>query len=91
MITEALPVITGELSLIQDTIIGELTSLYHIEADLSILPTEFYDGDYVVIPKMEQQKLTTKDKTMRDDVTVEEIPVYRTENISGGYTVIIGG
>lgn len=91
MITDIMPVITGELSSIQDTIIGELTSLYYIEAELTMLSTEYYEGDYVVIPKMEQQKLATKDKTIRDDVTVEEIPVYQTENISGGFTVIIGG
>ena len=90
MITEALPVITGELSLIQDTIIGELTSLYHIEADLSILPTEFYDGDYVVIPKFAEQVLPTKNKTMQDDMVVKEIPTAEVSNPAGGLTLTIG-
>lgn len=50
-----------------------------------------YQGDYEVIPDFTEQVLSTKDKTMNDDVTVMPIPVSRTTNASGGNTVYIGG
>lgn len=48
-----------------------------------------YDGDYVVTPKVTEQMLATKDKRMIDDVTVLEIPFYKTINVAGGDTVFI--
>lgn len=48
-----------------------------------------YEGEYIVTPRTTQQSLETKHKTMRDDVTVLEIPYYQTSNEAGGYTVII--
>lgn len=50
-----------------------------------------YDGTYVVEPSFAQQILETKNKVMRDDVTVNAIEVARTSNPSGGTTVYIGG
>ena len=50
-----------------------------------------YIGEYDVIPKFETQTLSTKNKNMVADVTVEEIPVEKVGNPSGGYTVTIGG
>lgn len=52
---------------------------------------EPYTGSYDVTPKIYEQKLTTKNKTMQDDVTVKSIPYYETSNLSNGTTVIIGG
>lgn len=49
-----------------------------------------YDGPYEVTPRFETQTLETRAKQMRDDVTVNEIPVVRTVNIHGGQTVVIG-
>ena len=49
-----------------------------------------YQGNYTVTPKVTSQKLQTKDKLMKDDVVVLEIPYYETSNISGK-TVYIGG
>ena len=51
----------------------------------------YYEGDYDIIPAVDEQVLSTKEKTMRDDLVIQEIPVYKTTNTSGGYTVIIGG
>lgn len=51
---------------------------------------EQYNGDYVVIPRVYQQVLETKDKVMLDDVTVEVIPFHKVINLSDGYTVTIG-
>ena len=50
-----------------------------------------YDGEYVVIPTFKTKTLETKRKLMKDNVTVEKIPVFKTENLGGGYTVVIGG
>ncbi len=48
-----------------------------------------YLGPYEVIPRLSEQVLQTTDKLMRNDVTVEGIPTYRTSNLGGGYTVVI--
>lgn len=51
---------------------------------------DVYTGDYDVIPRVYQQILETKDKVMNDDVTVEEIPIAKVLNLSGGLTATIG-
>ena len=56
----------------------------HLEGDI-------YDGPYDVTPDFDEQTLETALKTMRDDVTVEAIPVHRTDNPAGGRTIFIGG
>lgn len=56
----------------------------------SALPQiEWYEGPYVVTPRVSEQSLPTATKGMREDVTVEAIPYYETANPSGT-TVIIG-
>ena len=57
----------------------------------SRISSEEYEGEYNVIPKFVLQLLETKNLLMKDNVTVEEISVFKTENIGGGYTVVIGG
>lgn len=52
---------------------------------------ETYKGLYDIIPNFALQTLETFNKLMTDDVRVHEIPVYKTENVGGGYTVVIGG
>lgn len=49
-----------------------------------------YDGEYEVTPRLEEQILPTKDKSMIDDVTVDPIGVLRVSNPSGGLTCTIG-
>ena len=49
-----------------------------------------YEGDYIVTPKVDQQKLDTKGTIMRDDVIIEEIPYAEVSNNSGGKTASIG-
>lgn len=53
-------------------------------------PPDYYEGEYEIIPKTVEQKLDTKQKTMREDVTVAEIPVHEFSNDSGT-TIVIGG
>lgn len=44
----------------------------------------YYDGDYEVTPRAhEAVTLATEGKTMRDDVTVFQVPYYVTSNVSG--------
>lgn len=50
---------------------------------------DWYNGAYEVTPKRVDQVLPTKDKTMRENVTVFEIPYYKTANQYGN-TYVIG-
>lgn len=52
---------------------------------------EPYDGPYTVTPDFETQELATKDKLLKDNVTVDPIAVARVENPAGGKTIFIGG
>lgn len=51
---------------------------------------EDYEGAYEVIPKTTPQTLETKDKILRDNVTVFAIPYAEVSNPSDGKTAIIG-
>lgn len=57
---------------------------------MPVYPTP-YEGEYTVVPTFSEQVLETAGKSMRNDVTVEEIPVHRVSNPAGGVTVSIGG
>lgn len=50
-----------------------------------------YEGAYIITPKLEAQTMATKNKMMKDNVTIEKIPVSIVSNSAGGNTVIIGG
>lgn len=52
---------------------------------------KYYEGSYVVEPDIIPQSLPTRDKIMREDVSISEIPVYEVSNSSGGVTATIGG
>ena len=52
---------------------------------------EPYDGPYPVTPDFETQELATKDRLLKDNVTVDPIAVARVENPAGGKTIYIGG
>lgn len=58
--------------------------------EVRVMPS-VYDGDYEVTPKFQSQVLSTKGKSLVDDVSVKAISVSRTSNPSGGTTVYIGG
>lgn len=49
-----------------------------------------YEGSYNVTPKVSEQVLETKNKSLLDDITVFEIPYASVSNPSGGQTVTIG-
>lgn len=47
-----------------------------------------YDGEYIIIPKVEEQILDTKNKITRENIEVKEIPYLETSN-EYGYTITI--
>ena len=61
-----------------------------VEVSYTALSGEWYDGSYVVTPRLNEQTLPTQFQLMRDDVTVHKIPVTNTSNPYGGQTVVIG-
>lgn len=94
----------GQLFSINGIIRGSLTNILSISSSLSKIENisgqlsmkgtdpdvEYYEGIYSVTPLADEQIiLETKNKNMRDNITVLEIPYYVTSNQSDGYTVII--
>lgn len=57
---------------------------------VTVYQNDFYEGEYTIIPSIEEQSMNTKDKLLKENVTIEAIPYYETSNVSGK-TVIIGG
>lgn len=49
-----------------------------------------YEGEYTIIPSVEEQTMQTKNKTMTNDVTIMAIPYAEVSNSTGGKTVTIG-
>lgn len=49
-----------------------------------------YEGSYEITPRVVEQMLETKDKSMVDDVTVNAIPYVEVSNVGGGFTATIG-
>ena len=74
----------------------EIGSVAGIEAELgavqvSVMGGTPYDGPYAVTPATyREQVLATKNKSMRENVTVGKIPVYEVSNVTGGLTLTIG-
>lgn len=52
---------------------------------------DWYDGEYVITPKIDEQLFITKNKTMKEDLVCNAIPYVEVSNPYGGYTVNIGG
>lgn len=50
----------------------------------------WYLGEYEADPRKVEQTLETKNKSMREDVTVHPIFYAETSNPSGGLTAVIG-
>lgn len=59
-----------------------------IEDVLAAIPV--YDGTYEITPKVDGQTINTKQKYMKNDVSIKEIPYFETGNEAGGETVYIG-
>lgn len=73
---------------------GSLALVPEITGQVNIAQSEpwpVYEGSYTATPSPEAQSLPTAGRRMEQDVTVEKIPVYITENTAHGNTVYIGG
>jgi len=82
---------------------SDVQRVMYLDVELNESPTEleitfdataggrlpYYDGRYVVNPRKVPQDLETKNKSMRDDVTVNAINYSETAN-PYGETVVIG-
>lgn len=56
----------------------------------AVTSVPYYDGEYVVTPRAWNETiLPTKEKQMRDDVTVLRVPYYETHNDKDGMTAYI--
>lgn len=85
-------IITGNITLDIAVISGAITSeVPSITGSVATIEYDKYEGDYTFTPNFDGVILPTKDKVSTQDITVEKIPVYKTENVSGGNTVVIGG
>ena len=82
--------LTGKIGS-EGTLSGSIVSEGALSGSLS-MPVGYkdYTGPYEVTPKVESQSLSTADKHMVHDVTIEPIPYYEVSN-QNGKTIIIGG
>ena len=77
-------ILSGKVSISE----ASLSGVVSIPAAIAV---PFYEGEYVVTPKVESDSvLSTNGKQMRQDVTVLKIPQFEVSNESGGKTLIIG-
>lgn len=56
-----------------------------------VADVETYDGDYTIIPTFDEQRMSTENKLMIDDMTILSIPYSEVSNPEGGLTINIGG
>lgn len=88
-----IPILKGKISP-EGKLAGRLSPLDTLKGALSYGMTdsyEHYEGQYTVTPSSSSDIiLETADKVMDGNVTVREIPFYKTTNLSDGYTVYIG-
>ena len=81
--------ITGVLS-VPATIKGNISTSASFIGAISVPVYPVYDGECNVVPKPnEAQTLETKNKIVKQDITVKEIPYYEVSNTLGK-TVYIG-
>lgn len=76
-----------------NTLVGKVTNAEFLKGNIFIplsVKSATYDGDYEIIPKVNAQTIETKNKKMKENLTVLAIPYYETSNPTGK-TVYIGG
>ena len=85
----------------ENTLKGKINDLEHLKGKIfsnnsitvnignASISKPNYDGDYTVIPSINEQTLETKNKVMLDNLNIKEIPYFQTSNEYGD-TIYIG-
>lgn len=71
-------------------------SVFQVEFDTAVEIKEYtgvdvYDGEYTLTPETTDQVLLTKEKLLKENVTIKAVQKQIVENPSGGQTITIGG
>ena len=71
-------------------------SVFQVEFDTAVEIKEYtgvdvYDGEYTLTPETTDQVLLTKEKLLKENVTIKAVLKQIVENPAGGQTVTIGG
>lgn len=66
-----------------DFTIEEAMELEFDIGEITVIDADPYEGEYTVVPNVYAQVLPTKNKVMRRDVTVTEIPYQEVSNEYG--------
>ena len=71
-------------------------SVFQVEFDTAVEIKEYtgvdvYDGEYTLTPETTDQVLLTKEKLLKENVTIKAVQKQIVENSAGGQTVTIGG
>lgn len=79
-------VLAGAISSEEKTLAGVVPGTLELQY---VIDAPEYDGTYDVTPTVDGETLETAGKFMRDDVTVNAIPIFSVGNAAGGSTVYI--
>lgn len=71
-------------------------SVFQVEFDTAVEIKEYtgvdvYDGEYTLTPETTDQVLLTKEKLLKENVTIKAVSKQIVDNPAGGQTVTIGG
>lgn len=71
-------------------------SVFQVEFDTAVEIKEYtgvdvYDDEYTLTPETTDQVLLTKEKLLKENVTIKAVQKQIVENPSGGQTITIGG
>lgn len=71
-------------------------SVFQVEFDTALeikesTEADVYVGEYTLTPETKDQVLLTKEKLLKENVTVKAVPKQIVDNPAGGQTVTIGG
>lgn len=74
---------------------GTLSEISGLDGKLTIsgienISADYYTGAYTVRPELDEQSLNVKNKTMKNNITIEKIPIYAVSNEQEGTTIVIG-
>ena len=74
----------------------DTASVFQVEFDTAVeikecTGVDVYDGEYTLTPETTDQVLLTKEKLLKENVTIKAVQKQIVENPAGGQTVTIGG